>query len=787
MRQILGTKRHILSAVFICSLFCFTTSCVKDKLPEIDTHSGGVKLNLNILGNTDVATRTPELVVAEHKIHRGYIFVFDAGTGIHVAHEDINIQDHVFDNGTSSPKIYSKILSLVTEGQSIALILNFASSIIVNPLEVTYANINEKFPLYNVASPGFEITAIPESLVGGLPMYGEMLNWNESNITANGYNISVKRSVAKLELQFPNGAQTVVDFGHRFIGEYQIFNHAVRGKFKEGDANTPTYSDKNRAPQSDPITTEMISRNINAFYAEEGGDISQDRISYIYEFPYSTKTIGLNSSSTANTPNNATPHKDRLAIIIRDRGVSGTIGVSDFYRLDLCHMKPEYIDVKRNHHYRIVVNNIEREGAYASAEEALNGPPSNIHYEIEDNIGNTTIGNNRYAISIGDVSETNMIYATSSTTVEVATNVRFILPDGVTNLPSDVTTNKIELLGTNSSGIDVSSLGVYIESETLTKDLQNIKIRLPNLPGATSFPFLVVAETYRVRFGITLGTLEYLSDEIVINQTPTLFDSHPGEITIPHNGSDIKWDTDGDRNHFSISNNGTVDFKVSAGSNVNIAKWKTWNYATQKYDFTDNEKDKIYSIPIFEPKFLKGVSTSTNTRFVIEQIPPRYIGRYGSPLYDSGLDHAQVVSGSSTFNTPLRKRAIMEVFDDVPLVTGWHNSNFYSLGIGEENDGLAISESRASNISAHPPLNRCWQKNTGGEAQKWHLPASQQLFGALLSTNSFAEVVRVIHMGHATNVNNTTFTGFPLVIYWDGGSAGNHGDDSYSVLCIRDL
>jgi len=506
MKKILEIRKSIwgvIALVFLCGL---ATSCIKEELPNITPQGDGLTLRLDIPISTAIVTRiTTEASEAERTIKRGYLVVFNKN-GSYTKHETIDPTTMITagTNGTQNPEIsFSIAPSDIPVNAKLVLILNQPSTTPYPRSGDTYATINTKYKLGNtVTGADFETTA------NGLPMYGEFIGWTTTS--GGTFTMPIIRSVAKLQVAL--SATITGAHGNYFASptsvKYQIFNYAINGTIKAGANNALTNRNDNRAPRATnrPIQPNEITRDIIVGASTGGTEDNFTGATYLYEFPYSNKTI--NTSASVNIPlkpgfdANATPTQNRLAIIVKS-----SYPVR-YYRLDVCRGGPEYIDIQRNHHYRITISAVHDEG-YATPELAFRAPASNITYEIIDDTGNITIGNGQYAISVGEellAGKPTLVPNLEAVTLTVATNVRFILPIGIEDLASGII-NKIEIVDATYTSTLYN--GAVPETTSLSKIVQPLRV---------IFAASTLNKTYVIRFKITLGNLEYLSDPITVNR-----------------------------------------------------------------------------------------------------------------------------------------------------------------------------------------------------------------------------------------------------------------------------
>ena len=758
MKNKLIIRNLILSSLMILGLSFLVTSCVKDDLIGVDENDTNTIIKLNILSNSEVITRTSDVV--ENSVNSGYVFVYDTND-TQKGNYTLQSSD-IINKGESTQEI--KVPIKIANGDKVVVVFNAVPAANLDLNSVTIVNMDASFPL---GDTGFE------SVAAGLPMYGTH-TWS-----ATGNTITVKRSVAKLQVMIDaniSGAHST-DFNTTNV-KYQLFNYAVNGKVTPNvTAGVANGSDLNKAPE-----TSITFNDIDAKQASAKTD-NFTGASYIYEYVYSKKIIG-ETSSTVIAEN--TSSKNRLAVILKNSKTD------KYYRLDLlskdASFNIKYIDILRNHHYKIVIKEVNSEG-YATPTDALNGDASNIEYEIIDDTGNTTISNGRYAISVGEeLFAGKFIYgsATQGTrTYDVANNVRYILHAGIT-APS---VNMITVVKEDGTAISGSS----VWPNKLTADLENLLITLPTTVAMEN-----------IRFKIELGVLEYLSEPFTLKLIRSMeFDCHerPASVrTVDINPDDINWDGV-ESPYFTIVKDVNSFTIAPKGENVTPIAWETWNGSS--YDRTPTEKNDD-SIPLFEDKSLTLTLHSGVPNIMFTHLAPIYIGRWGSPTEDTVVvgEPGSFVQLTGVMGKPLRKRAIIEAREEADLMK-WSSLEANQFeNYNELNNGLKIS--KYSNIGSNVgnfTLNECYKKNkdyaTGvalaEQNVKWYLPAQQQLSGVWVALNEVGySGGQALITGGDYRTSYWTATEHSSLYSWSlffgsGTLVFTTKAESYRVRCIMDL
>ena len=490
-------KRSILiqlsTRVALCTMLCaILTGCIKEELPLTEwQHGDRIEFRLNIPSSTPVVTKvTTAASAAELEIKNGYCLIYSNNTSSTLPKMTYTFKKalDISNNSTANPTITIPKKIAIEATDVVVFILNAQFSGVGSfgdrLDDVQYNQIGAKFPLSG--NLGFETTS------KGIPMYGEITGFSSGGSIPT---MVVYRSVAKLQVKLKSpmagSASDVSGFTTTNV-KYQIFNLAITGNVNHGENFNSTITealnsnDQNQAPES-TINDEPINKEIVTIASGE----NYTGASYIYEYHYSDNIIGANSSTPTSISRS---DKDRLAIILYNTATSR------YYRLDLCNSSHEYIDVVRNNHYQIVINEVNDNG-YASADEAIGGNASNIIYDIIDNTGTTTISNGKYAISVGEEYLANKYISNiGANPITIADDLRYIIPTGVT-LPSGITKSITCIDATTGSPIDNSIL-------TLSSNI------LSDIATPLTLTFNDLNYSGEIAFEIELGDLHYKSATI---------------------------------------------------------------------------------------------------------------------------------------------------------------------------------------------------------------------------------------------------------------------------------
>ena len=250
--------------------------------------------------------------------------------------------------------------------------LNVAKSGLKDALKITTAT--------DVASGGLV------DIAKGLPMYGVGF-WGTGIKGATV--VSVKRGVAKVQLLLDYRGKDHVEgvMGAGYTTENTTFKLYQLSNVGYVDGSVAT------ATGSEAVTEITNDGEINQPTVSTALVDNFTGASYIFAYPYSTKSIG---ASPAVYQNNE--HKtERLAMIMKNTFEGKTV----YHRLDIYDSTAKiYLDVKNNYHYIVKLREVNV-GGYKSASEALKQPASNIQYDIiVEEEGDVIVGNGQYVLNV---------------------------------------------------------------------------------------------------------------------------------------------------------------------------------------------------------------------------------------------------------------------------------------------------------------------------------------------------------------------------------------------------
>ena len=685
MKNRFNINRFFFSLVAIVFMLC---GCTKDYILDPVTQKG-FEVQLNISNSSVVDTRS-SASVGESFITKGYIFAFDPTTGAQKAN-CILTTSNITNNGAVNPKISAPIK--VSKDDVVVFVFNQAiTGGEANLGSVTRSNLQDYFTM-----SGPKVLYSSTVADSGLPMYGEVV-WG-----AGVSSVTMARSVGKLQVQLPTsdgnlsgGLSAANDVTGCFTAarvEYQLHNYADKGNIK---------SSHQIAAKGTPTSFAAVSK--------VGDNVTG--VNYMYAFPYSTNIV---EGSTPVTIVESEQDVRRLALILKHTTVSAGVG---YYRIDLCSGDPltsnlKYLDVVANTHYKVNITKVNSHG-YPTVEEALANSASNLEYEIVDDSGDQTISNGQYALTIEDGEFGATIYRTvEPTIVDEILKIRYVTHNNIA-LP---TPPKTTITHTVPTGITVTS-----NITTLSTTLQGLKL---TIMGEGKGDIVTT-----IKFGNLIFVHKYYVDK----QLP--LDAHVGGFELD---GQVVVEIGGAGSHWRVENISGEKVRVSVKENLTPTSWKLMN-SGGGYDVMTDGSD-VDAIPCFEPKRLVTklkLTSGVNTRVVVEQLAPIYIGRWGSP--EEGVENGNVGGNASLFTptmgNPLRKRAVIEAVEENKGRIEWGTTLMSEANWNMANHGLYITNQGGADVN-RGALHECWKKNANGVAadRRWYLPAQQQLVGVWTALN----------------------------------------------------
>lgn len=615
---------------------------------------------LSISNTEEVAVRSIA-TANERVIEDAYVLVFDAATNKYKAGERVDVSAQLQNNGQQKPVLQTNLN--IYNGSKVVVLANTGCTFTTIPLTEdvsTTDDINTAFP-----SDGWSIQRSQPDEGRAMPMSGIMTYGTDTEC-------KMIRSVAKIELIFGDNL-AANDVTKEFFWGNQKLNFGLY--YVLDPTKGCIYASANTSACVIPSGIVDADFQHTAYVNPANTGLQEHSCFYAVEYPYATKA--------------------KIKTVADDRFAPERIGVGikagdKYYRIDFYdHSTGKYLDIRRNYHYKIMINKVKSQG-YKSLPEAFENPASNIEYEIlvTDENENVVVSNGQYGIVLD--CEDLLLYHPENEEFVVA-KARFVDAAG-TGLPS---TNSI----TASENVTLSG------ASSLSTTEREIKASMTGTTGTIT---------------ITVGNI---TKTIHITRR-TGVDAHYEKLTVNGDFSSVRW-TRND-NNTDIELNGTTSMNLLFQENVtptNISSLSTKS-----------------AEPVFENKYLEGyVSRPTGLmKILVMQLAPEYIGWLGGD--------SKQTTGDSYYSKRLILESVEERIDLVwstdSLLTG---ANSYEDGM--YNCTLLMQRANRTDFAA---AYYCYMKNDANgngvidadEPVTWYLPAKKQQMGVLanyaLVTRAFA-------------------------------------------------
>lgn len=759
--------------IYIALLLLVVGSCAKDPGLESTIKEGDtIKFSIQANSLVDASGITKaETGYTENTIHRGCIIFFTTD-GLYKGHEVLNF-DNLTGNNTST-LTYKISDDSYSNTDKIVCVFNYDKTLSISAdsdfSDMTHLTVSSYFPM----SSGLMSRVIPDMnnqlYEEGMPMY--VYDFTDSDISTR----EVYRSLAKLQIAIAEDLlMESSNHSHFFSADevkYNIVNSPSAGNigFTSLTATNPCYSE-----DEEPVAINDIESVVTSFpyqpivyepsieyYAENLEDEIYTTV-YMYEFPHSNMLI----SGDGTTVDVFDPL--RFAIILQHTDPDS--GNSCYYKLNLSD-KPEsaYYDIERNHSYTIVIKSVDTHG-YSSIKEAYSLPPSNIEYEVYDDMGNLTLSNGQYAISMDETFNYNeiIIYGDGETILSFE-NMRYIFPEemtsndliafeNMTNIVDFEVISSGEILFNEWGGYDYDSDGNIVTGMTIDV-IQNDFSSNNKLTDEGRDIILSVSGsgTATFKLQITLGNLEIGSALVSISKGDGdgAVDAHPGQVWVSGEYIDDTWastDLDFGARYYADSLKTMIYF----GENVTPTGYLTMD----GYIASSTSKD---SYPTFSEKtrsgfysYLDSDQETHNVKIIINQLAPFYVGHFGKHTTSTTSEHyynALVVEKiEEIVDTSWRKNPTGGVMKWSESSQVYYNNiygQFYTMTrYLNLVDGLDITKYMVENFTASGTIplaaKYCYMKNDvngdgvidSTEPIVWYLPAQNQMLSMWVSKHLF--------------------------------------------------
>ncbi len=302
----------------------------------------------------------------------------------------------------------------------------------------------------------------------GLPMCG-VVEWGANGATGPCHLVF---SVAKIQLVIDQKYEKQPYFSWSVYHVPESGNMAYDG-MENGWSSTPDplYPSQHLPAYSDyDIETKARqATHLKATYTNTHPDPEETATYYMYVPEHQNSVLAKGCVVDPNTFD-----KDRMCIILKDDREA----TPRYYRLDFLtgngqDETKEFFDLRRNRHYAVKITRFFNKG-YATVEEALNNPSSNIEYSIEGVTEEYTFTNGQYSLDFTQDWTSLEFYGDDAVGKEVLIGyVKAIYPGGV---DFAISTNNIGFVGNEEF------LALVDPAQKITTERMPVKIRLNKQP-----------------------------------------------------------------------------------------------------------------------------------------------------------------------------------------------------------------------------------------------------------------------------------------------------------------
>ena len=489
--------------------------------PTADTQSITVTMPLE---DTGVVTRAGD-AAAEVAIKSAYIIIYAdkvADDALPKFTATIDVSTITVDEANNKVLPFPKDDGIVT-GDDVRVVfnhtlasLNVAKGRLKDALKITTAT--------DVTSGGLV------DITKGLPMYGAG-SWGVGAKGVKGATlVSVKRGVAKVQLllDYRGGDHVEGVMGAGYTTENTTFKLYQLSNVGYADGSFAT------ATSSEAVTGITNEGEINQKTVSTALVDNFTGASYIFAYPYSTKSIG---ATPAIYPNKG-HQTERLAMIMKNTFEGKTV----YHRLDVYDPTAKiYLDIKNNYHYIVKLREVNL-GGYKTASEALEQPASNIQYDIiVEEEGDVIVGNGQYVLNV-DTKGSEFTIAPAAgkdETLEVA--VVNLVDSKETPLDKDpafsvsleeyfrvaLATNDVVLtppvnttLGRSPKSLNIKAGGTGAVSFRYIATLGNIEYKSNLIAISSNFSDNLIAKSYGETLTFNVESLANIGDWSVVSDSP---------------------------------------------------------------------------------------------------------------------------------------------------------------------------------------------------------------------------------------------------------------------------
>jgi hypothetical protein len=352
MNTIKKLRFYIVS--LLLSAFAFS-SCLKEVFLPISNGENDVTIVINVPGGLASSRAIIEGSADDNAVNRIDVLMFDINNGLRYAGRVIPVFINEIDLTTKSFTIS------VPEGNFVFMILANAKDIIDDaPLVVgtttkagAYTLLTESLPIRTGVVPPFYVWNANPSSIG----YKDFPMWGEVTIdarTATTVNTKLVRMLAKINVKFYQPIDAPTSISDKLsITEIHLCNYNTRGFLASTgwtEWNPPLFTLDGLPNLPDPVPSAKLTGYGNRLVYPASAIINNTCIDEIFLFEVA-----------APTDNSIAQRRESTCLIIVGH-YDGSPDLS-YYRVDIVNSAGTYLNILRNHHYEIIIQDVKGPGA----------------------------------------------------------------------------------------------------------------------------------------------------------------------------------------------------------------------------------------------------------------------------------------------------------------------------------------------------------------------------------------------------------------------------------------
>lgn len=503
-------KKFCIAIIFVIGAIVFQ-GCVKDsELTTCPQDAAAATIALSIGDMPEVEVRSVA-TARERTINDAYLLVFGSD-GKYKTGEKVDVATAVTGNGSQTPKIATNLP--LSTGDKVVVLANTGAAAMPATLVAgtsTVDDINAAFPATSWR-------------LYYCPMSGEM-TWDW---TSTAQKCDMVRAIAKIEIAFADDIADNDVTGEFASGKTYTWQEAECLDFKKALIYAPDY--KNGCVVPDNLT-------YSSFWSAGSGTgtvtIPNSSVDYHPEYNFSVRARTVKIDSTQF-------NQARFHIIMSTES-------KKYYRIDLFDKKTKrYLDLRRNHHYRITITKVKSAG-YESLGEASDNPGSNLEYTVtvDGTEWESETSNGQYLVKTDCDTCAVAVTPLSRTSVQKLLTVACEMPDSgqgadkVTG--SNVSTRRVQLVyaddGTEVESDQIKICGSNGFDPAIGVLAPGSDVQLYYMVGSSYDPAL---DSRPKRVEITYGNIKHcVPVELHVFGVGSTAEYEPGTNTFQYTGGNI--------------------------------------------------------------------------------------------------------------------------------------------------------------------------------------------------------------------------------------------------------